>query len=62
MAGEWQVCQTSLHKVSFASFAELCGGKGLVMISLEAVGSVIRDAPDHDGPTIVEFMTDAQLV
>ena len=62
MAGEWQGCKTSLHKNSFAAFAELCRGKGFVMTTLEAVGSVIRDALDHDGPTIVEVMTDAQLV
>ena len=62
MADEWQVRQTSLHKNSFAAFAELCRGKGFVMTTLEAVGSVTRDALDHDGPTIVEVMTDAQLV
>ena len=52
MAGEWQVCQTTLHKISFAAFAELCGGKGFVMTTLEAVGSVIRDTLDHHGPTL----------
>ena len=62
MADEWQVCKTSLHKNSFTGFGKLCRGKGFVMTTLEAVGSVIRDALDHDGPTIVEVMTDAQLV
>ncbi|MEM7364815.1 MAG: thiamine pyrophosphate-dependent enzyme, partial [Pseudomonadota bacterium] len=62
MAGEWQVWQTSLHNPSFAAFAELCGGKGITVSTPDAVGPAIREALDHDGPTIVEFMTDAQLV
>ncbi len=62
MAGEWQVWQTSLQNPSFAEFAELCGGKGIRVESREQVESAIREALAHDGPTIVEFVTDMQLV
>ena len=62
MAGEWQVWQTSLHNPSFAGFAELCGGKGIQVTTAESVSSAIAEARSHKGPTIVELMTDVQLV
>jgi len=62
MAGEWEVWQTSLHNPSFAAFAELCGGKGIRVETAEQIGPAIEAALKHDGPVIVEFMTDVQLV
>ncbi len=61
-AGEWPVWQTSLHNPSFAAFARLCGGKGLKVTSAEELDDALAEALAHDGPSLVEIMTDAELV
>lgn len=61
-AGEWPVWQTSLHNPSFAAFARLCGGKGLKVTKLEELDEAFAEALSHDGPALVEIMTDAELV
>lgn len=62
MAGEWQVWQTSLHNPSFAAFAKLCGGKGQKVTKAEDLESAIEKALNHKGPSLVEVITDAQLI
>lgn len=61
-AGEWPVWQTSLHNPSFAAFARLCGGKGLKVASTDELDDALAEALAHDGPSLVEIMTDAELV
>lgn len=61
-AGEWPVWQTSLHNPSFAAFARLCGGKGLKVASADELDNALAEALAHDGPSLVEIMTDAELV
>ena len=62
MAGQWQVWQTSLHNPSFAEFAELCGGKGIRVTDKASLNAAIDDAIAFQGPSLVEVMTDVQLV
>lgn len=62
MSGEWEVWQTSLHNPSFASFAELCGGKGIEVSSADQLRQALEQAAAYDGPAIVEIITDVQLV
>ena len=62
MAGEWQVWQTSLHNPSFAKFAELCGGKGIRVNERDELGDAIAAAMDYEGPSIIEVITDSQLI
>ncbi|MEL7536646.1 MAG: thiamine pyrophosphate-dependent enzyme [Pseudomonadota bacterium] len=62
MAGEWRVWQTSLHNPSFAAYAELCGGKGIRVTSREQLQPAIAEAMAHDGPVIVEVVTDVSLI
>lgn len=62
VAGQWQVWQTSLHNPSFAEFAELCGGKGVKVTAKEELEQAIAVAANYDGPSIVEIITDVQLV
>ena len=62
MAGEWQVWQTSLHNPSFAAYAKICGGQGFKVTKPEQLADAIRDAMAHDGPAIVEVLTDATLI
>jgi thiamine pyrophosphate-dependent acetolactate synthase large subunit-like protein/nitrite reductase/ring-hydroxylating ferredoxin subunit len=61
-AAHWDVWQTSLHNPEFAAFAELCGAKGVRVTSLDELDTAIRAALDHDGPALVEIITDALLV
>ena len=62
MAGQWQVWQTSLHNPSFAAYAELCGGRGIRVTDKDSLDEAITNAANYDGPSIVEVVTDAQLV
>lgn len=57
-AGDWDVWQTSLHNPSFAAFAELCGAKGIRVTDERELDAALA----HDGPALVEVMTDASLI
>lgn len=61
-AGEWQVWETNLHNPSFAAYAELCGGKGIKVTAAEQLESAIAEALAHNGPALVEVITDAALI
>jgi pyruvate oxidase len=61
-AGNWDVWQTSLTNPSFAAFAELCGAKGIRVTDESKLEKALREAIAHDGPALVEVMTDALLV
>ena len=62
LAGEWPIWQTALHNPSFASYARLCGGKGLKVTKLDQLDEALAEAIAHDGPALVEIITDAELV
>jgi thiamine pyrophosphate-dependent acetolactate synthase large subunit-like protein len=61
-AGEWDVWQTSLHNPDFSKYAELCGALGIRVTKASQLDDALTRALDHDGPALVEIMTDAQLV
>ena len=61
-AGEWPVWQTDLHNPSFAAFARLCGGHGHRVTESGELDAAIAEALAHDGPSLVEIITDAELV
>jgi len=61
-AGEWPVWETGLHNPSFAAFARLCGGHGVKVTKTGTLRQALADALDHDGPALVEIITDAELV
>jgi thiamine pyrophosphate-dependent acetolactate synthase large subunit-like protein len=61
-AGEWEVWQTGLHNPDFSQFAELCGGRGFRVTAAADLDDVVAEALAHDGPALVEVMTDALLV
>ena len=61
-AGEWPVWKTSLHNPSFAAFARLCGAKGLLVKDSAQLASALEDALSHDGPALVEIVTDPDLI
>lgn len=61
-AGEWPVWETGLHNPSFAAFAKLCGGYGKTVTEAGDLAEAFSEALAHDGPALVEIMTDAELV
>lgn len=61
-AGEWPVWQTSLTNPSFAEFAKSCGGLGIRVTDKADLESALKKAIAHNGPALVEVITDAELV
>ena len=60
-SAEWEVWQTGLLNPDFAQMAELCGVKGIRVTELDELDSAISQALQHDGPALVEIITDAML-
>lgn len=61
-AGEWPVWETALHNPSFAAFARLCGGHGARVTEAKDLDAAIGEALAHNGPALVEVITDPELV
>ena len=61
-AGEWPVWETNLHNPSFSAYAKICGAHGDKVVNADQIAPAIRKALAVDGPALVEFMTDAELV
>ncbi|MGI9387313.1 MAG: thiamine pyrophosphate-binding protein, partial [Methyloligellaceae bacterium] len=61
-AGEWPVWETSLHNPSFGAFARLCGGHGQKVTEADDLDEAIAGALRHEGPSLVEVITDPELV
>lgn len=61
-AAEFEVWQTSLVNPSFAGFARACGGMGERVRTREELDAALAKAIAHNGPSIVEVMTDAELL
>lgn len=61
-AGDWDVWQTSLHNPSFAAYAELCGAKGIRVDDESQLDAALAEAMAHDGPSLVEVITDPALI
>jgi len=61
-AAEFQVWQTDLVNPSFAGFARACGGMGERVKTREELDAALAKAIAHNGPALVEVMTDAELL
>ncbi len=61
-AGNWEVWQTSLHNPSFAAYAELAGCFGREVRSAEQLDEALAAALAHPGPSLVEIVSDAELI
>ena len=54
--------ETELQNPSFSAFARLCGGHGMKVTKTEDIEVALAKALAVDGPSLVEIMTDAELV
>ena len=61
-AAHFDVWQTSLVNPNFADFATLCGGLGIRVTDPADLNAALAQAMAHDGPALVEVITDAQLL
>ncbi len=61
-AGMWDVWQTQLHNPDFSRWAELCGALGIRVTGADALDDALTRALAHDGPALVEVMTDPDLI
>ena len=61
-AGNWHVWQTSLHNPNFAEYANLCGAKGIRVDRKEDLDQRLTQALEHQGPSLVEILSDPELI
>ena len=61
-AGEWPGWEPGRKNPSFAAFANLCGGKGFKVTTPETLQATLEQALVHNGPALVEVMTDVDLI
>ena len=61
-SGEFDVWQTSLHNPNFADYAELCGAHGVRVTAPAELREAMETALAHDGPSLVEVITDPTLL
>ena len=61
-AAELDVWQTSVHNPSFGEFAQLCGAFGARVGRADQLAGALSAALAHEGPALVEVVTDALLV
>ena len=61
-AGQWEVWQTKLVNPDFAEFARLCGAHGTRVTRAAELDAAVEQALAHDGPALVEIVTDPLLV
>jgi len=60
--GQFPVWATSLHNPDFSKYAEICGAWGVRVSEAEELDAALESALTHDGPALVEVLTDPQLV
>jgi thiamine pyrophosphate-dependent acetolactate synthase large subunit-like protein/nitrite reductase/ring-hydroxylating ferredoxin subunit len=61
-SGSWPVWETSLHNPSFAEYARICGAHGERVERRDDLDAALSRALAHEGPALVEVMTDPELV
>jgi pyruvate oxidase len=61
-AGSWDVWETSLHNPDFSEYARVCGALGIRVTDASQLDDAIARAFAHDGPALVEVVTDAELI
>jgi len=61
-ADHLDVWQTSLHNPNFAQFAENCGALGIRVTDADDLDEALEKGLAHDGPALIEIITDASLI
>jgi len=61
-AGRWDVWQTKLHNPNFADYAGNCGALGIRVTKREQLDEALQEGLAHDGPALIEVITDVELI
>ena len=61
-AADMDVWQVSLHNPDFAAYAKLCGGHGVRVDERGQLDGALAEALAFDGPSLVEVVSDGELV
>ena len=61
-AGEFDVWATDLHNPNFAEYANSCGALGIRVTDAAELDAAMQQVFAHDGPAILEIMTDVGLL
>jgi thiamine pyrophosphate-dependent acetolactate synthase large subunit-like protein len=61
-ASQYAVWQTSLHNPDFCAYARSCGALGIHVTRADELDDALARALAHDGPVLVEVVTDPELV
>ena len=61
-AAELDVWKTDLHNVNFAKYAENCGALGIRVTKMEELLPALEQLKAHNGPALLEIITDAALI
>ena len=61
-AGRFDVWKTDLHNPDFAAYAENCGALGMRVTRRQDLDAAMERLVAHDGPAMLEIITDADLL
>ncbi|MFT6873190.1 MAG: pyruvate oxidase [Roseivirga sp.] len=61
-AGEFDVWATALHNPNFSDYANSCGALGIRVEKKEDLEDAMKKVMAHDGPAMLEVMTDVGLI
>ena len=61
-AAHFAVWQTSLHNPDFCEYARSCGALGIHVTRADELDAALAQGLAHDGPALIEVVTDPDLV
>ena len=61
-ADKFEVWETNLHNPDFSRYAENCGALGIRITDKSELENAIKKAIEHNGPSMVEIMTEPGLL
>jgi thiamine pyrophosphate-dependent acetolactate synthase large subunit-like protein/nitrite reductase/ring-hydroxylating ferredoxin subunit len=61
-AAELDVWKTDLHNVNFSKYAENCGALGIRVTKIEELLPALEQLKAHNGPALLEIITDSTLI
>ncbi|MGZ4249375.1 MAG: thiamine pyrophosphate-dependent enzyme, partial [Solirubrobacteraceae bacterium] len=61
-AGDWDVWQTSLLNPDFSEYARICGAYGVRVTEASQLDEALAAATAHGGPSLVEVISDPDLI
>ena len=61
-ASQYDVWQTSLHNPNFSEYAMNCGALGIRVTDKNQLDNAIQQALEYEGPSMVEIISDPELI